>query len=100
MEGHILLSPKASPRPISWCILEEYPKKLLDQLKNKEVVMAGNGHHDSIRQSTKYGTYTISCCTIGLLLHILLVRVFQFSTNALGKHHTPITGVFNSPHGK
>ena len=78
----------------------KYPTKLLDQLKNKEVVMAGNGHHDSIRQSTKYGTYTIFCCTIGLLLHILLVRVFQFSTNALGKHHTPITGVFNSPHGK
>ena len=44
--------------------------------------------------------YAIFCYTIDLLLHILLVRVFQFSTNALGKHHTPITGVFNSPHGK
>ena len=57
----------------------KYQKKLLDQLKNKEVVMAGDGRHDSMGHSAKYGTYTIFCCTIGLILHIVLVQVFQFS---------------------
>jgi len=56
----------------------KYQKKLLDQLKNKEVVMAGDGRHDSMGHSAKYGTYTIFCCTIGLILHIVLVQVFQF----------------------
>lgn len=57
----------------------KYQKKLLDQSKNKEVVMAGDGRHDSMGHSAKYGTYTIFCCTIGLTLHIVLVQVFQFS---------------------
>ena len=57
----------------------KYQKKLLDQLKNKEVVMAGDGRHDSMGHSAKYGTYTIFCCIIGLILHIVLVQVFQFS---------------------
>lgn len=57
----------------------KYQKKLLDQLKNKEVVMAGDGRHDSMGHSAKYGTYTIFCCTIGLTLHIVFVQVFQFS---------------------
>ena len=60
----------------------KYQKKLLDQLKNKEVVMAGDGRHDSMGHSAKYGTYTIFCCTIGLILHIVLVQVFQLYFNS------------------
>ena len=55
---------------------------MLDQLKNKEVVMAGDGRHDSMGHSAKYGTYTIFCCTIGLILHIVLVQVFQLYFNS------------------
>ena len=57
----------------------KYQKKVLDQLKNKDVAMAGDGCHDSVGHSAKYETYTIFCCTIGLILHIVLVQVFQFS---------------------
>ena len=49
--------------------------KLMLQLKNKEVVLAGDGRHDSMGHSAKYGTYTMFCCTIGLIIHIVLVQV-------------------------
>ena len=81
----------------------KYQKKMLDQLKNKEVVMAGDGRHDSMGHSAKYGTYTIFCCTVGLILHIVLVQVFQFSLYYyLKEDTTSITGVhaLTSPHGK
>ena len=68
----------------------KYQKKLLDQLKNKEVVMGGDGHHDSMGHSAKYGTYTIFCCTIGLILHIVLVQVFQFSFYYCLKENTTL----------
>ena len=52
-----------------------YQKKLLKRLKNQEVVLAGDGRHDSMGHSAKYGTYTIFCCTVGLIIHIVLVQV-------------------------
>lgn len=48
----------------------DYQKKLLVSLKGKEVVLAGDGRHDSMGHSAKYGTYTIFCCTIDLIIHI------------------------------
>ena len=48
-----------------------YQKKILDSLNGKEVILAG----DSMGHSAKYGTYTIFCCTIGLIIHIVLVQV-------------------------
>ena len=65
--------------PLVIAFWRKYQKKMLDQLKDKEVVMAGDGRHDSMGHSAKYGTYTIFCCTIGLILHIVLVQVFGFS---------------------
>ena len=53
----------------------KYQAKLLDKLKDQEVVLAGDGRHDSMGHSAKYGTYTIFCCTIGLIVHIVLVQV-------------------------
>ena len=49
----------------------KYRKKILDTLKGKEVVLAGDGRHDRMGHSAKYGTYTFFCCTVGLI--ILLV---------------------------
>ena len=52
-----------------------YQADLLAKLAGKEVVIAGDGRHDSMGHSAKYGTYTIFCCTIGYIIHIVLVQV-------------------------
>ena len=53
---------------------KKYQSKVLETLKNKEVVLAGDGRHDSMGHSAKYGTYSIFCCSIGLIIHIVLVK--------------------------
>lgn len=60
-----------------------YQDGILQSLKGKEVVLAGDGRHDSMGHSAKYGTYTIFCCTIGLIIHIVLVQV-KSQTKHLG----------------
>ena len=52
-----------------------YQKTILDSRNGKEVILAGDGRHDSMGHSAKYGTYTVFCCTIGLIIHIVLVQV-------------------------
>ena len=52
-----------------------YQKSILESLKGKEVVLAGDGRHDSMGHSAKYGTYTIFCCTIGLIIHLVVIQV-------------------------
>ena len=54
---------------------KKYQQKWLGNLKNTEVVLAGDGHHDSMGDSAKYCTYTIFCCTAGLILHIAILQV-------------------------
>ena len=55
----------------------KYQTKLLDSLKGKEVVLAGDGRHDSMGHSAKYGTYTIFCCTVCLIIHIVLLQASE-----------------------
>ena len=57
----------------------KYQKKILDTLKGKEVVLAGDGRHDSMGHSAKFGTYTMFCCTAGLIIHVVLVQVGVFT---------------------
>lgn len=52
-----------------------YREKLINSLSGREVILAGDGRHDSMGHSAKYGSYTILCCTIGLIIHIVLVQV-------------------------
>lgn len=52
-----------------------YQAKIVQSLNGKEVVLAGDGRHDSMGHSAKYGTYSIFCCTVGLIIHIVLVQV-------------------------
>ena len=62
----------------------KYQSKVLEKLKGKQVVLAGDGRHDSMGHSAKYGTYTMFCCTVGLIIHIVLVQVrFAFSSKKL-----------------
>ena len=53
----------------------QYQQNVLESLKGKEVILAGDGRHDSMGHCAKYGTYTIFCCTVGLIIHIALVQV-------------------------
>ena len=57
---------------------QAYQKKLLDSLKDKDVVLAGDGRHDSMGHSAKYGAYTIFCCTVGLIVHLVIIQVQTF----------------------
>ena len=52
-----------------------YQDKTFKSLEGREVVLSGDGRHDSMGHSAKYGTYTIFCCTDGLILHLVLVQV-------------------------
>lgn len=72
-----------------------YQKKLLEQLKDKEVVLAGDGRHDSMGHSAKYGTYTFFCCTIGLIIHIVLVQVCHFTFCAKVNITTSFRNILN-----
>ena len=57
---------------------KKYQNKLLEKLSNKEVVLAWDGRHDSMGHSAKYRAHSIFCCTIGLIIHIVLVQVLSF----------------------
>ena len=52
-----------------------YWRSYKKSLNGKDVILAGDGRHDSMGHSAKYGTYTVFCCTIGLIIHIVLVQV-------------------------
>lgn len=54
---------------------KSYQSKLLNSLNGKEVVISGDARHDSVGHSAKYGTYTILCCTVGLIIEIVLMQV-------------------------
>lgn len=69
----------------------KYQNRLLERLTNQEVVLAGDGRHDSMGHSAKYGTYTIFCCTAGLIIHIVLMQVpCHFSFYGIEIHFTAI----------
>lgn len=59
-------------------VWQGYQAELLRKLGGQEVVLAGDGRHDSMGHSAKYGTYTIFCCTIGNIIRIVLVQVIFF----------------------
>lgn len=52
-----------------------YKQKIIDSLAGKEVELAGDGRHDSMGHSAKFCTYSIFCCTIGLIIDVILVQV-------------------------
>lgn len=55
---------------------QSYQDKMVKLLSNKDVVLAGNGHRNTMGYSAKFGTYTIFCCTTGLIIHLVVVQVF------------------------
>ena len=54
-----------------------YQDSILKSLDGKDVVLAGDARHDSMGHSAKYGGYTIFCCTVALIIHIVIVQVME-----------------------
>ena len=53
---------------------------MLTKLKSLQtgIVIAGDGRHDSMGHSAKFGAYTIFCCTVPMIFHFSLVQVRVF----------------------
>jgi hypothetical protein len=50
----------------------------VEELKGRgELVIAGDGRHDSMGHSAKYCAYTVFCCTVPFIIHFVLVQVFH-----------------------
>ena len=58
---------------------KKYQSKLLEKVKavSGGVVVAGDGCHDSMGHSAKFGAYTIFCCTVPIIIHFALIQVRQ-----------------------
>ena len=56
---------------------KSYQQNLISKLKElkEPVTIAGDGCHDSMGHSAKYGAYTIFCYTVPLIIHFSLVQV-------------------------
>ena len=56
---------------------KKYQANLLEKVKaiSGGVILAGDGHHDSMGHSAKFGAYTIFCCTVPMILHFALNQV-------------------------
>lgn len=53
---------------------------MLAKLKSLQtgIVIAGDGRHDSMGHSAKFGAYIILCCTVPMIIHFSLVQVRVF----------------------
>ena len=56
---------------------QKYQAKVLEKVKAIQggVVVAGDGRHDSMGHSAKFGAYTIFCCTLPMVIHFALIQV-------------------------
>lgn len=52
-------------------------KALLERLKNKKLVLGGDGRHDSMGHSAKYGSYTIMELEENKIINIQVVQVLK-----------------------
>ena len=73
-------------------------KQIIGTVRNKEVVLAGDGRHHSMGHSAKYGTYTMFCCTIGLIIHIVLVQVCMLLCLTFASLTLMVNSIFRHQH--
>ena len=57
---------------------KKYLATVLEKLKamGKSLIMSGDGRHDSMGHSAKFGAYTIFCCSLPLVIHFADQPVF------------------------
>ena len=55
----------------------KYQAKLLEKVKAIQggIVLAGDGRHDSMGHSPKFGAYTMFCCTLPMIIHFAIIQV-------------------------
>ena len=55
---------------------KKYQEGLFEKLKSHDdIVVAGDGRHDSMGHSAKYCAYTVFCCTVPFIIHFAIVQV-------------------------
>ena len=55
---------------------KKYQTGLVEEIKRHgQLVIAGDGRHDSMGHSAKYCAYTVFCCTLPLIFYFTLVQV-------------------------
>ena len=66
--------------PMIYLHWKKYQENMMQRLKEvgEALVMAGDGRHDSMGHSAKYGAYTIFCCTLSKIVHFSLVQVRNY----------------------
>eukprot|EP00112_Aurelia_sp_Birch-Aquarium-sp1_P025355 Seg84.2 transcript_id=Seg84.2/GoldUCD/mRNA.D3Y31 product="hypothetical protein" protein_id=Seg84.2/GoldUCD/D3Y31 len=62
--------------PTIYLFWQRYQKKLFDQIigSNSAIVISGDGRHDSMGHSAKYGAYSIFCNTHPGVLHFEMIQ--------------------------
>ena len=67
---------------------QDYQRQILDRLKMLEssLVISGDGRHDNMGHSAKYGTYTVFSCTSQQIIHFSLIQVKNITLNMLIMH--------------
>ena len=77
---------------------KKYQERLISTLRNEDDLMiSGDGRHESMGHRAKYCAYTIFCCTVPFIVHFTLVQVC-FLKQGLYKTRTtrnlPLSGQF------
>ncbi|XP_044167367.1 uncharacterized protein LOC114973707 isoform X2 [Acropora millepora] len=69
--------------PTIYIYWQKYQKKLLEKVKSMSsgIVLAGDGRHDSMGHSAKYGVYTMFCCSVSMIIHFALVQRNQVGSS-------------------
>ncbi|XP_073249850.1 uncharacterized protein [Porites lutea] len=62
--------------PSIYLYWQRYQAQVLVKLKAIQdgIIIAGDGRHDSMGHSAKFGAYTIFCCTVPMIIHFSLVQ--------------------------
>ena len=63
--------------PTIYLYWQKYQTCMLSKLKaiSGGITIAGDGRHDSMGHSAKFGAYTIFCCTIPMIINFVMVQV-------------------------
>ena len=83
INGRFLIFPDFSSQtqlfPTIYLFWQRYQKTVFEQIigSNSEIVISGDGRHDSMGHNAKYGAYSIFCNTHPGVLHFEMIQVIM-----------------------